>query len=155
MIFFHKNKQSEQSIQMSSNTEILGRVLELCEKHMTEGEYLISSKLLKTVSEQNPDNSSLIKTVRFVRPIRIKIGDSLAVFVVGYIAYRNTIHCGFILKKVLFKILDNEIPITYGSSFSDILKTIIKSEMAYTVEIFDFFGIPGNSEEFLIIPTNS
>jgi hypothetical protein len=134
----------------SSNNEILNRVLELCEEHMTEGEYLRSSKLLKTVSEKNPDISNLIKTVRFVQPIKIKIGDTLTVFVVGYIAHRHSIHCGFTLKKVLFKIHNNEIQINSGStsSFSDILKTIIKSEMAYNIEIYDFFGIVGNTKHF-------
>jgi len=137
----------------SSNNEILNRVLELCEEHMTEGEYLRSSKLLKTVNEKNPDNSSLIKTNRFIEPIKIKIGNSNTVFVTGYISKRHNIHCDFFLNKVLFKIQNNETQIKISSNsssdpFSDIIKTIIKSEMAYNVEIHNFCGIAGNVKSF-------
>jgi len=136
----------------SSNNEILNRVLELCEEHMTEGEYLRSSKLLKTVSDKNPDNSSLLKTNRFIDPIRIKIGHTFSIFISGYVARRHNIHSEFNLHKVLIKIQNSEIQVTAGTafsnSFSEIIQTFIKSEMAFDVEVFDFFGIEGHIKRF-------
>jgi len=130
--------------EMSSTNEILNRVLELCEEHMTEGEYLKSSKLLKTVSEKNPDTSNLTRTNRFIQPIRINIGSSV-MLVTGYFARRHNIHTDFIMRKILFKINDHEIQASselgFSDSFRDILKTIIKSEMAFDINIFNFFGI--------------
>jgi hypothetical protein len=135
---------------MSSTNEILNGVLELCEKHMTEGDYLKSSKLLKTVSEKNPDTSSLTKTSRFIQPIRINIGSS-SVFVTGFFSRRHNTHAEFTMRKILFKIKDNnEIQASsesrFSDSFRDILKTIIKSEMAFDINIFNFFGIEGRSD---------
>ena len=131
------------STSSSNNNEILNRILELCEKNMNEGEYLKSSKLLKTVSEKNPDTSNLIKINRFIEPIRISMGSS-SLFVTGYLARRHNLHSEFFMKKVLFKINNHEIQVTAGSgfhdSFSDILKTIIKSDMLVDINIFDFFG---------------
>ena len=137
---------------LSTNNEILNRVLELCEEHMTEGEYLRSSKLLKTVSEKNPDNSALVKINRFIEPIRIKIGNSSTIYISGYVARRHNMLTEFIMRKVLIKIQNSEIQVTVGTGFSDsfseILQTIIKSEMAFSVDVFDFFGIEGNVKSF-------
>lgn len=135
----------------SSNNEMLNRILELCEEHMNEGEYLKSSKLLKTVSEKNPDASSLTKTNRFIEPIRINIGG-LTMFITGYFSRRHNIHADFNMKKVLFKIHNHEIQASsesgFSDSFRDVLKTIIKSEMAFDINIFDFFGIDDNVKSF-------
>ena len=134
----------------SSNNEILNRILELCEDNMNEGEYLKSSKLLKTVSEKNPD-TSLTKTNRIIEPIRINIGG-ITMFITGYFERRHNIHCEFNMTKVLFKINNHEIQAGYESGFSnsfrDVLKTIIKSEMALEINIFDFLGIDNNVKCF-------
>lgn len=136
---------------MSTTNEILNRVLELCEEHMTEGEYLKSSKLLKTVSDKNPDTSNLTKTNRFIQPIRVNIG-SLSIFVTGYFARRHNIHTEFIMRKILFKIHDREIQASsesgFSDSFRDILKTIIKSEMALNINVFNFFGTEDTMKNF-------
>jgi hypothetical protein len=58
-----------------TNTELLSNILELCETHLDEGEYLRASNLLKSVHEKKPDPET--KIVNFTRPIKIVKVDGL------------------------------------------------------------------------------
>jgi hypothetical protein len=120
---------------MSTQETVLNNMLELCEKQMSEGDYLIAASLLKTVNELKAKTE--FRTLAFDSPINIKAGklnliiDSIVQKLVTnpYTSYYQTVSINvqftdemFSIKKVSFEIW---------------LTFIIQKEMAIDVKLSD------------------
>ena len=55
-----------------TNTELLTDILELCETHLDEGNYIRASNLLKNIHENKPVINNEI-TIRFPTPLKVCI----------------------------------------------------------------------------------
>jgi len=126
---------------MSSNNEVLNKILELCQDHMDEGNYLKSANLLKKVNELNPEKKpQMIKINRFDDPVKINLTELYNIYICGYIETRHTVNTSFYLRDVIVRLNDKEISVKYHDGFFKLLKNQIKSKLSNYIVINNYLG---------------
>jgi hypothetical protein len=135
-----------------TNTEILTDILDLCETHLNEGDYLRASNLLKNIHENEPIIDDEI-TIRFPTPLKVCIFDDIAqcesFTILGVVKHR--IERRLIVKKIIFSVYGNEGSLDLKEThsnfrfrcdrFKKLLKSFFIKELTYEIAYNDQFNV--------------
>lgn len=121
---------------MSTEESVLNNMLELCEKQMTEGDYLIAASLLKIVNEKK-EVTPQFRTLTFDSPISIKVGKlNLVIDSIVQKFMSNSWSQFYQTQSVNVQFTDENFSIKKGS-FESWMNFLIKKEMAMEVKLCD------------------
>jgi len=121
---------------MSTQDSVLNNMLELCEKQMSEGDYLIAASLLKIVNEKKEVKSEF-RTISFDSPINIKVGKlNLVIDSIVQKLIRNTYSSYYQTDSVNVQFTDENVSIK-KTLFESWMTFLIQKEMALEVRLCD------------------
>jgi len=121
---------------MSTQDSVLNNMLELCEKQMSEGDYLIAASLLKIVNEKKEVKSEF-RTISFDSPINIKVGKlNLVIDSIVQKLIRNTYSSHYQTESVNVQFTDENVSIK-KTLFESWMTFLIQKEMALEVRLCD------------------
>ena len=118
---------------MSTQESVLNNMLVLCEKQMSEGDYLIAASLLKIASEKK-DVRLVFRTLTFDSPINIKIGKTS--LVINSIVQKLMNNSYYVTESVNVQFTDENFSVK-KYSFESWMSFLIKKEMAIEVHLCD------------------
>jgi len=129
---------------MSTQESVLNNMLELCEKEMSEGDYLIAASLLKIASEKK-DVRSVFRNLTFDSPINIKIGKLNLIIhsIVQKLVNSSYVSSYYVTESVNVQFTDENFSIK-KSLFEIWMSFLIKKEMAIEVHLCDNFSPNSN-----------
>jgi hypothetical protein len=142
--FCKKKKKNIFKYIMSTQESVLNNMLELCEKEMSEGDYLIAASLLKIASEKK-DVRSVFRNLTFDSPINIKIGKLNLIIhsIVQKLVNSSYGSSYYVTESVNVQFTDENFSIK-KSLFEIWMSFLIKKEMAIEVHLCDNFSPNSN-----------
>ena len=121
---------------MSTQDLVLNNMLELCEKQMSEGDYLIAASLLKIVNEKKEVKLEF-RTISFDSPINIKVGKlNLVIDSIVQRLIRTTYSSYYQTDSVNVQFTDENVSIK-KTVFESWMTFLIQKEMALEVRLCD------------------
>lgn len=121
---------------MSTNESVLNNMLELCEKQMSEGDYLIAASLLKIVNEKK-ETKTQFRTITFDSPINIRAEKlNLNIHSIVQKLVTNPYNSYHVTVSINVQ-FTNDIFTIKKVSFESWLSFVIQKEMAIDVKLSD------------------
>lgn len=121
---------------MSTQESVLNNMLELCEKEMSEGDYIIAASLLKIVNEKKEPKPEF-RTITFDSPINIKVGKlNLDINSIVQKLLNSSYSPYYLTTSVNVQFTDEFFSIKKGS-FENWMNFVIQKEMATEVKLSD------------------
>jgi hypothetical protein len=123
----------------------LSSILELCEEHMSEGDYLIAANILKNVHNTKPVDNDLRRTYTLDSPIKIiKLDrdmdeEGVIEFVIKEViqtrAYRS---CAWNIEKIKCNIYGNDMILSW-SKFCKLLDNYLKMNLYINFKVTNWW----------------
>ena len=135
-----------------TNTELLTDILQLCETHLDEGNYLRASNLLKNIHENKPiiEDENI---VRFPTPLKVCIfhDDVLCESFTILGVVKHHVFGRLMVNKIIFSVYGNEAIIDLKGTesnfrfrcarFKKLLKSFFIKELTYEIAYNDEFNV--------------